>query len=73
MRDTDTGRQRHRQREKQAACRKPDAGLDPRTLGSQLEPKADALRLNHPGTSVSFDFKSKCNFNHVIFYWLPFI
>ena len=27
----DTERQRHRQREKQAPCREPDAGLDPRT------------------------------------------
>ena len=27
-------RQRHRQREKQALCGEPEAGLDPRTLGS---------------------------------------
>ena len=27
-------RQRHRQREKQAPCREPDVGLNPRTLGS---------------------------------------
>ena len=26
--------QRHRQREKQAPCKEPDAGLSPRTLGS---------------------------------------
>ena len=32
MRDTE--RQRHRQREEQAPCRKPDVGLDPRTPGS---------------------------------------
>ena len=32
MRDTE--RQRHRQRKKQAPYRKPDVGLDPRTLGS---------------------------------------
>ena len=25
--------QRHKQREKQAPCREPDVGLDPRTLG----------------------------------------
>ena len=31
MRDTE--RQRHRQREKQAPCGKPDAGLDPGTPG----------------------------------------
>ena len=27
-------RQRHRQREKQASCREPDVGLDPRSPGS---------------------------------------
>ena len=27
-------RQRHRQREKQAPCREPDVGLDPRSPGS---------------------------------------
>ena len=32
MRDTE--RQRYREREKQAPCREPDAGLDARTLGS---------------------------------------
>ena len=35
--------------EKQALCRKPDAGLDPRTLGSLPEPKADAQLLSHSG------------------------
>ena len=34
MRDTERERQRHRQREKQAPCREPDVGLDPRTQGS---------------------------------------
>ena len=33
--------QRHRQREKQAPCGKPDVGLDPRNPGSRPEPKAD--------------------------------
>ena len=42
-------RQRHRQREKQAPCREPDVRLDPRTPGSQPEPKADAQPLSHPG------------------------
>ena len=28
-------RQRHRRREKHGACREPDAGLDPRSLGSR--------------------------------------
>ena len=38
MRDTEREReresQRHRQREKQAPCREPNVGLDPRTPGS---------------------------------------
>ena len=50
MRDTDRGR--HRQREKQAPCREPDVGLDPRTLGSQPEPKADGQPLSHPGAPL---------------------
>ena len=29
----------------------PDAGLDPRILGSLPEPKADAQPLSHPGIS----------------------
>ena len=35
--------------ERQAPCRKPDAGLNPRTLGSCPEAKADAQPLSHPG------------------------
>ena len=34
IRDTHREKQRHRQREKQAPCREPDAGLNPRSLGS---------------------------------------
>ena len=53
MRDTERERererQRHRQREKKASCREPSVGLDPRTPGSQPEPKADAQLLSHPG------------------------
>ena len=33
MRDTE--RQRHKQREKQAPCREPNVGLDPRSPGSR--------------------------------------
>ena len=45
--ETHRERQRHRQREKQASCREPDVGLDPRTLGSLPEPKPDAQSLSH--------------------------
>ena len=40
---------RHRQREKQALCGEPNAGLDPRAPGSHPEPKADAQPLSNPG------------------------
>ena len=46
--------QRHRQRENQVPCREPDAGLDPGTLGSRPELKADAQPPSHPGVPVSF-------------------
>ena len=53
MRDGETQRQRHRQREKQAPCREPNVGLDPRTLGSRPGPKAEAQLLSHPGVSIN--------------------
>ena len=40
--------------EKQAPCRELDVGLDPRTPGSQPEPKADAQPLSHPGALSAF-------------------
>ena len=49
MRDTHRERQKLRQREKQAPCREPEAGLDPGTPGSRPGPKAGAKPLNHPG------------------------
>ena len=52
MRDTEKGRergQRHRQREKQAPCREPDVGLDPRTPGSFPGLKVGTKPLSHPG------------------------
>ena len=52
MRDPPTQRQRHRQREKQALCREPNVGFDPRTPGSHPEPKADAQPLGHPGVPI---------------------
>ena len=50
-------RQRHRQREKQAPCREPDVGLDPRTPGSQPQPKAGAKPLRHPGIPKNYYLK----------------
>ena len=38
-----------REREKQAPCREPDAGLDPATPGLHPETKIDAQPLRHPG------------------------
>ena len=42
--ETQREKQRHREREKQAPCRKPDVGLDPRTPRSCPEPKAELKR-----------------------------
>ena len=47
MRDTE--REKYRQREKQAPCEEPDAGLYPKALRSHPEPKTDAQPLSHPG------------------------
>ena len=59
MRDAARGRQR--QREKEAPCREPNVGLDPRNPGSRPEPKADAQPLSSPGLleCVYFDFLIK--------------
>ena len=42
-------RQRHGQREKQAPCREPDVGLNPRPPGSCPGLKAGTKPLSHPG------------------------
>ena len=47
MRDTE--RQRHRQREKQAPCRKPDVGCDPQTWDHIL---SETQLLSHPGVPL---------------------
>ena len=44
----ETERQRHRQRENQAPHRDPNVGLDPRTPGSHLEPKAKCSTAEPP-------------------------
>ena len=43
MKDRERERERERQREKQAPCREPDLGLDPRSPGS------------HPGQKVALN------------------
>ena len=55
MRDIETERQRHRQREKQASCREPDMGLDPGTPGSGPGPKAGTKLLSHLGMPFLYD------------------
>ena len=54
MIDTEREGQRHRQREKQAPCREPDVGLDPRTPGSHPGPKAGTKQRSHPGIPFTF-------------------
>ena len=49
MRDTERGKQRHKQRERQAPCGEPDVELNLGTLEPDPEPKADAQPLSHPG------------------------
>ena len=56
MKDTDRERQRYNQREKQAPCREPHVGLDPRTPGSCPGPKAGAKLLSHPEIPSSLVF-----------------
>lgn len=48
MRDT----QRHRLREEQAISEEPNVRLNPRTLGSQPQLKADAPPLSYPGVPI---------------------
>ena len=60
--ETERGRERYRQGEKQAPHGEPDAVLDPRTLGSQPEPKAkDGHSTTEPprclDNNVKFKFK----------------
>ena len=48
MRDTQRGRYIGRRRSPPYGD--PDVGLDPKTPGSQPEPKVDTQPLSHPGT-----------------------
>ena len=52
-------RQRHRQRKKQAPCREPDMGLDPRFPVSHPGPKAGTKPLSHPGIPIILEFLKK--------------
>ena len=47
------------QREKQAPCREPDAGLNPRTPGPHSEPKAVAQPLSHQRSPID-NFLNVC-------------
>ena len=49
MIDIERERERGRGREKQAPCREPDVGLDPRIPGSCHGLKAGTKPLSHPG------------------------
>ena len=76
MRDAEKERQRHRQREKQAPCREPDVGLNPRTWGSHPEQKADTQPLSHPEVSnLSFVMLSKkyLSWGSSYFAFVPFL
>ena len=71
MKDTETERQKHRQREKQAPCGEPDVGLDPRTLGSPPEQKADAQPLRHSGVpiiKILIKFYESFKKNYLVYY-----
>ena len=51
-------RERDRRREKQAPCKEPNVGLDPRTPGSRPGPKAGAKPLRHQGCPTMLFLKN---------------
>ena len=60
MIDTEIEREAETQEEGEATPhREPHTGLDPRTLGSGPEPKADAQPLSHPGVPILCLFNSQ--------------
>ena len=71
MRDTEGERPRLRQREKQASCREPDVGLDPRTPGSCTELKAVAQPLSHPDVPQKTDLNVFCSHPMIFIMSLP--
>ena len=58
MRDTEA--ERERLRKKQAPCREPDMGLDPRTPGSRPGPKTGAQPLSQPLRHPLTQKEEKC-------------
>ena len=56
MRDTENEAEA-RQREKQAPCREPNAGLNPGTWGSRPEPRADTQPLSHRFPNLTLHLK----------------
>ena len=52
MRNTQRKAETKAEGEAEGSYREPNVGLNPRTLGSQLEPKADAQPLSHPGAPL---------------------
>ena len=61
-REKERERQRHRHWEKQAPCREPEVGVNPRPPGSRPGPKAGAKLLSHPGITwnPTFNELSMC-------------
>ena len=72
MRDTERDRDIGRGRKSRLhPCREPNVGLDPRTLGSCPELKADAQPLSHPGAPRSHKrvrkgYKLNCISKHLL-------
>ena len=69
MRDRE--RQTHRQREKQAPCWEPEAGLDPGTPGLSPGPKAGAKPLRHPGIPQLVCLTDECALYHCAILSMP--
>ena len=63
---------RQRQREKQAPCREPDVGLDPRTPGSHPGLEAVVQLLSHPGVPRTIILMHKdCPFSIINYRLIP--
>ena len=71
-RHTERERKRHRQREKQAPCREPDVGLDPRSPGSRPGPKAVLKPLSHWGCPSTLYFILQMELNR-LYHFLTFL